>query len=274
MAWKPGERRTARTLEDPYEDVPDHLVEPLWGWVDKALMEYPDSNFYDTDLLLALGLRLRIPLPGNVWKQVDVLRQHCTDEATFVLSLAEAILELLGNRGRQGEQLQDLLSAANSLYRVTDDYRGLEEVVAPGVKDQIQSVVASAKGSAGDHLSKAWNAAYGRQHDPVKAYSEAIKAVESALAPSISPLNLKQTLGTMVRDVDAKQSKWKFVIAVGPTAGVDTVLHMMRMLWEGQTSRHGGLNPTRAETLEEARAGVHMAATLVQYGVSGALSNK
>ncbi|WP_226652833.1 hypothetical protein [Streptomyces hydrogenans] len=46
---------------------------------------------------------------------------------------------------------------------------------------------------------------------------------------------------------------------------------MMRALWEGQTSRHGGQTPTPPETLEAARAGVHLAATLVQWFVSGAV---
>jgi hypothetical protein len=48
---------------------------------------------------------------------------------------------------------------------------------------------------------------------------------------------------------------------------------MMWMLWQGQTSRHGGLGPTRAETPDEARAAVHLAASLVQFGVSGAFES-
>ena len=84
--------------------------------------------------------------------------------------------------------------------------------------------------------------------------------------------NDKQTLGTMIRDVAAKPSKWDFVIIDGAVGGVDTVLAMMRMLWDGQTSRHGGVNPTRDETDDEAKAAVHFAATLVQFGVSGAFS--
>jgi hypothetical protein len=150
---------------------------------------------------------------------------------------------------------------------VKDGYDGLEERVAPGVKELVREVVESATGSAGDHLVAAWNAAYGRESDPVKSYSEAIKAAEAALAPHVSPQNPKQTLGTMIADVAAKPSKWNVIIG---STGVDTVLQMMRTLWDGQSSRHGGLLPTREETLEEARTAVQLSAALVQLGTSGA----
>lgn len=42
-------------------------------------------------------------------------------------------------------------------------------------------------------------------------------------------------------------------------------------LWDGQTSRHGKQTGTVPETLEAARAGVHLAAALVQWFVSGAV---
>jgi hypothetical protein len=45
----------------------------------------------------------------------------------------------------------------------------------------------------------------------------------------------------------------------------------MRALWEGQTSRHGAQTAAVPETLEAARASVHLAATLVQWFISGAV---
>ena len=38
----------------------------------------------------------------------------------------------------------------------------------------------------------------------MKAYSEAVKAAEAALAQRVTPQNGKQTLGTMIRDVAQK----------------------------------------------------------------------
>ncbi len=190
-----------------------------------------------------------------------------------MLDVVETLLEHFGWDDGRAENLAVLLEAGNSAYRVRDDWVGLEDRVAPGVRQLVAETVTTAAGSAGDHLANAWNEAYGRSQDPVKAYSEAIKAVEAAFAPLVSPQNAKQTLGTMIRDVKAKPAKWKFVIADGNANGVEVILNLMQMLWDGQTSRHGGLNPTRDETAEEARAAVHLAATLVQLGVSKAFDS-
>ncbi|MEV0037815.1 hypothetical protein [Streptomyces sp. NPDC050804] len=45
----------------------------------------------------------------------------------------------------------------------------------------------------------------------------------------------------------------------------------MRALWEGQTSSHRALSATVPESLEAARAGVRLAAALVQWFGSGAV---
>src|SRR5690606_40977297 len=87
------------------------------------------------------------------------------------------------------------------------------ERVAAGVKELVSEAVDTTTGSAGDHLVNAWNEAYGRKPDPVKAYSEAIKAAEAALAPLVSPKSTRTSLSTMIRDIKAKPAKWKFVIA-------------------------------------------------------------
>jgi hypothetical protein len=46
---------------------------------------------------------------------------------------------------------------------------------------------------------------------------------------------------------------------------------MMAALWDGQTSRHGGMKPTQPETLEEAQAAVQLAACLVEWFTTGAV---
>lgn len=270
MAWKPGQARIARALEDPHTGVPRHLAVPLWAWVQDSFF---DQHAYGSgrSRLMELGVHLRIALPRSDERAVDMLATKCNNDPDFMLTLAEALLERYGFDGGRAQGLQNLLHAANSAYEVKDSADGLEERVSPGVKETVASAVTAAGGSAGDHLTKAWNAAYGRRADPGVAYGEAIKAAEAALASCVSPQNARQTLGTMIRDVSAKPSKWSFVIADGNASGVDTVVAMMRVLWDGQTSRHGGVTATRSETPEEARTAVHLAATLVQFGASGAL---
>jgi hypothetical protein len=249
-------------LEAPYEDVPEHLAQPLWEWIGGSFHTWHEVR---EERLTEVALHMRLRLPSLDPFSAFAARANADHE--FVLDLTEALLELYGYDNGRAPQLQSILVAANSAYRVRDDMRGLELTVMPEVKDQVQAVVDAASGHAGDHLRNAWNEAYGRQADPVKSYSESIKAVESAMADVVSPQNGKQTLGTMVRDITGKPSKWEFEIQNGNASGVETVLAMLKVLWDGQTSRHGGSKPTRAETVAEARAAVHLAATLVQFAV-------
>ncbi|NNN34420.1 hypothetical protein HLK59_29485 [Streptomyces sp. S3(2020)] len=121
-------------------------------------------------------------------------------------------------------------------------------------------------------MAKAWQCAYGRDPDPSKAYSEAIKAVESVSQALIEPKNSKATLGTMLKVIG--HSPQRFATAISATNGEDIVLvaDMMRRLWQGQTSRHGSQNPTRLETQQEAEMAVHLAAILVQWFAAGLVS--
>lgn len=265
MAWRPGQRANDRALEAPYEDVPDHILAGLWAWVQTSCAQ-------DGGRTRPLGVHLRIPLPNDYASAMAALAKKCEDDRTFLLDIVEALLEMFGWDENRAAALRALLRNANSAYDVNDTWNGLMLRVTPEVKDQVQAVVDAAIGSPGDHLKNAWDEAYGRKPDPVKSYSESIKAVESALAPIVSPANLKATLGTIIRDVKAKPSKWEFAIADGNVSGVETVLKMTQVLWDGQTSRHGGVGTTRAETSEEARAAVHLAATLVQFAVGGSFS--
>ncbi|MGB7447574.1 MAG: hypothetical protein WA892_00440 [Ornithinimicrobium sp.] len=260
MPWRPGRGAQQRALEAAYEDVPPHLAQPLWNWINNGF-------WYHIERLTPVAIRMRETLPADPNPAMQELLRRCDEDSAFMLDLVEAMLELYGWDSGRGTDLRELLVDANSAYTVREDYRGLELRTVPEVKEQVQETVNLAAGSAGDHLRNAWNEAYGRHPDPTKAYSEAIKAVESAMAPVVSPMNVKATLGTILKDVERKPSKWEFSIADGRADGVDTVLQMMQMLWDGQTSRHGGVAPTRAETPSEAQAAVHLAATLVQFAV-------
>lgn len=243
--------------------MPKHLRAPLWHWMYNQCL-------LNRDALKALGVHMRWELPEpdladyfagtNAW-----IRAQC-DDPHFMLETLDALLRLRLYRSGTLAQLDDLLEDANSIYRVRDDNDGLELRVLTEVKSQVQAVVDAADEAPAGHLRDAWSNAYAFSADPAKAYSEAIKAVEAAGAPVISPRNTKATLGTMIRDFDSKPAKWGFVIGGGSVDGAALVRDMMKKLWDGQTSRHGGA-ANRPETIEESRAGVHLAATLVQFFV-------
>ena len=260
--------------DGPFDDVPDHLLAPLQIWV-RDVFTYRGS--LREDQARPVCLRLHIPPvttpgyrdPRYVSALVNAIGPRLLDVVDETLACRATSL---GDR----EALDRLLGDAGSAYRVNEAGDGLEERVTPAVRDAVRRTVADAAaapaaGSSGDHLAAAWQAAYGRGPDPVRAYSESIKAVESAAHAVVQPNNPKATLGTMLGEF--KNARHKFASAI-PSPGGDPIAPaeaMMRALWDGQTSRHGGQTPTSPETLEAARAGVHLAATLVQWFVSGAV---
>lgn len=104
---------------------------------------------------------------------------------------------------------------------------------------------------------------------------DAIRAVESAAHATIEPNNAKATLGTMLGQFRNAPHVYRIAIP-GPdgSGSITPLTAMMELLWTGQTSRHGGQTPTRPETFQEAQMAVHLAATLVQWFTSGAVTRR
>ncbi|MBP0454048.1 hypothetical protein J5Y04_31575 [Kitasatospora sp. RG8] len=173
-------------------------------------------------------------------------------------------------------QLQQLLNDSRSLYTVRADGQALARRTDPAVAALLATAAEAAdqpeRGSATRHLRQASDAAYALKPDPVKAYSEAIKAVEAAAHTTMQPNHPKATLGTMLGEL--RQVRGRLTVPLlgkNATEGIETVEKMMELLWTGQTSRHGNLQNTRDETVDEATMAVHIAATLVQMFASGAV---
>lgn len=165
--------------------------------------------------------------------------------------------------------LDALLKQASSVWTIGErnGQRGLVRRVSAGV--HAAATAAISQGSAGALLAEAWAACFGRGSNPEEAYEKAIKAVEEAAAPIVSPKNLKATLGTMVRDAKA-QMAWKLDL---PGTAQDVPISMMEALWTGQESRHGG-NGYRVPTQSEAEAAVMLAVPLVHWFSSGAVARR
>lgn len=256
--------------EAPYDGVPGHLLGPMRQWV--------DGYFSDEDDAVAICLQLRIAGPDNM----NARRLLASYRDWDLLDVIDAGLQYINENGwsdgHKERALAAMLDTAGSAYRVNQDGDGLEERITPAVRDAVSQAVADAEaehsaGSAAEHLSTAWRAVYGLHPDPVRAYSEAIKAVECAAHSVVQPNHRRATLGTMLGEIGNARSKFTTVIST-PSSGdpIAPMEAMMRALWDGQTTRHGKQTPTVPETLEAARAGVHLAATLVQWFTSGAVA--
>ncbi|MGW7315540.1 hypothetical protein [Streptomyces sp. NPDC054865] len=259
--------------DGPFDDVPRHLLVPLQIWVNDALTYQGHPK---NDYARAICLRLRIlPFTDPRYREAQYVRPLRQADGAQLLDVVDEVLRARAPEGWEVDALRQILDDAGSAYRVNESADGLEERVTPAVRDTVRLTIADAAatpsaGSAANHLGAAWQAAYGRSPDPVRAYSEAIKAAESAAHSVIQPNNAKATLGTMLGEIKNARHKFDTALSTPPTSDpVAPVEAMMRALWEGQTSRHGGQSATTPETLEAARAAVHLAATVVQWFVSG-----
>lgn len=276
---------SAPEYDGPFEGVPVHLLVPLREWAAGALEHEgfidalsEEGPYFDEDAAArAVCLQLRIPTRPGSSMYLNALTSTAGED---LLDVVDAILSLTAEAKIKDLQslrlLTTLLDRGGSAYRINEAADGLEERVAPAVRDAVRQSIAdaaisSSAGSAADHLAAAWQAAYGRGPDPVRSYSESVKAVESATKAVIEPNNSKATLGSMLGVV--RNSRQRFATAIpSPGNPIAPVEAMMRTLWEGQTSRHGSDTPTVPESLEAARAGVHLAAVLVQWFTSGAVT--
>ncbi|MGW3423364.1 hypothetical protein [Streptomyces phaeochromogenes] len=272
--------------EGPFVDVPPHLVTHVQEWVRDVL--HP-SGYPDEETARRICLRLRFtPTSKTSYRHVETLESV---QGVTLLDVVDVLLECMAEdqpvahyspsiRSGKVAGLNGILDGGGSAYRVNEGMDGLEERVSAAVRDAVRQTLADASrnpaaGSAADHLAAGWKAAYGRNPEPERAYSEAIKAVESAAHAIVEPNNTKATLGTMLGVIRTAPARFDTVLfAPAGKEPITPVEAMMRALWEGQTSRHGAQTATVSETLESARAGVHLAAALVQWFTSGAVSRK
>ncbi|WP_051812746.1 hypothetical protein [Kitasatospora sp. MBT63] len=255
----------------------DLLLETDDGF-DHSEIDYPERLAYWTpveqllDAIDALLDLLPVPVPTVVHAR------PATPTADFpkaggLLDMAAGVSAVLAQQGAVSRTpLQQLLDDARSRYTVGADGRGLVTRIDPAVARTLQAAVKSAdrpeRGSASEHLHEAITQAYAL----TPAYSEAIKAVESAAHTTVQPNHARATLGTMLGEMPKIAPKLVFEIeGADPQNGIEMVRRMMLQLWDGQTSRHGKQRPTRKETPSEAKTAVHLAAVLVQYFGSGAI---
>ena len=92
----------------------------------------------------------------------------------------------------------------------------------------------SEQSDAAGYLRSAWHHVYGRNPNPSTAYRDAVRAVEAAARPVVTPTDDLATLGKMIYDLGVKPEKWGTVIG-----DVSTVRKMMETIWKSQLDRHG-----------------------------------
>jgi hypothetical protein len=264
-------------VADLHEGVPAWMATRFWAWLDRSF----DSLAREKGHKVVMAeyderRRMREPLAPECGVSLlsNVLRRREDDNLTwsvtdFVIARADAL-----GYSHWLDDLEGILEQSGSAWRVgtRSGAAGVERRVAPGV-GEAANVAMESTGSAGELLSAAWRATYGIHPDPDKAYSMAIKAVEEAAKPVISPKDGVATLGKMTSAMRDQQN-WSLPLQdddKNPSS--DTVLKMMRALHSGQQQRHGG-NGDRPATQEEAVAALFLAVPLVQFFHAGLIARR
>ena len=264
----------------PFGREPDHrdtLVDGIPAWLDSSLTEWIDaatgyvsgtSHMDYVEVVRTFDRRYRPEHPlyhPNLYPSV-VLRSRNDDDLTF--AYVDYLVAILGGWILDATlllSLEAMLEESGSVFRVgvRGGYRGLVKRVAEGTQKAAETTMASS-GDAGRLLAEAWGAAFGRKPDAEEAYEKAIKCVEEAAIPVVTPKDTTATLGKMITVMRA-QKDW--ALALVDSRGdhfYELVPGMCEALWRGQPSRHGA-NGYRKPTQEEAEGAVLLAVPLVQW---------
>ena len=161
--------------------------------------------------------------------------------------------------------LESYLAEARSAYCVGTDenhtyqlqFRQSEEMT------ELLHTEADQPERAADHLRRAWSKCFRLDPDPNGACDEAVNAVEVVARPEVSPKKKKATLGTMCNEMSDKPEKWEtdseFV------GSVETVLNMMKLVWNKGHYRHGDDSFPLEVSQESAEMTVQTAVLLVSW---------
>ncbi|HEX8100914.1 MAG TPA: hypothetical protein VF660_12065, partial [Actinomycetota bacterium] len=202
--WQPLSVRQGKQVDyDALQDgVPGWLVSSLWKWVDRELRSRV-SGYLSIDLLHEIERRCRVTLnwANGGSSALATLRGLMQSAPTRFLDVVDFLLSKLPVSSYEAKQLDVMLTEAGSLWRVVRRQKGLclEERVQEPIALSAERAM-SRQGKAGRLLMLAWQAIYGRSPNPSWAYKNAVRAVEAAGQPIISPKNADATLGKMIAE--------------------------------------------------------------------------
>jgi hypothetical protein len=261
---------------EPYEGVPEHLRRPLTYWIAEQLVQ--DNSPYRTDLTFRLMAAERISLPGRPAPdphRVDLRNEalpavllHCEEDDENILDVIHTLLQM----GCNGFDLNPILEAGGSVWTATVG-DGLRRRVDPTATNAYDSATRDTD-DASRELTEAWTRAYGRKPDASDAWDHAIKAVEAILIPIVVPKQDKPQLGHVLGALDRQGQLWRLGLpGADNDHSVAPLVAMLRLLWPNP-DRHGAPASSRAPSIEQARAVVQLAVTIVQWGRNGVIVKK
>lgn len=261
--------------DGPYEGVPPHLQAGLVHWWQEIAEAGQGGYFANERPLRALVAHLRAEI-NPAWNAADTARGLLAaaqrDDELF-LDLIDGTFDAYRVGDRTVDALNRLLSAGGSIWTVVKDENG-EYLLQRVVTDEAQAtydVATATADEATNELREAWANAFGRNGDPSDAWDHAIKAVEDVLIGEVMPNNQTATLGQVLGELGGQRSasNWRMILpGKDQDHDVAPLVAMLRLMWPNH-DRHGGTAPKRTPSMEEARAVVTLAVTIVQWHREG-----
>lgn len=274
--WRPLSSRRAPEKSDAlFDGVPPHLAWSLQDWVRSFFPKaWEFQGDYDATraLLMDIEVALQISIGREGGHEPDVARAFVNalpeNERVF-LDLIDFLLTRRPGTDKI-QRLERVLDEGGSLWTTALAPDRSRWELQERVDETTQAVVAAATSAPDNpsaHLSMAWSGAFGRKPSAASAYDEAVKALEAAFQPIVSPKHATATLGTMIRDIDSKPEKFATSLE-GKGSGSDGVLAVrasLNVIWQTAVRHGSGLPeaPTSV-SITQARDAVVMAASLVQ----------
>ena len=255
------------------EGFPSYLREAIYPWLSQRAgiqNDWVTSDFFvnfQNAMKSDFGFHSGEYAP---WKNRALPLVRSLDDATFTNLVHYGLSKHNVAPASTSLPLDDVLSNGGSEWTVkrVGNHAALTHRVPAGILAALGDVL-SATDIASRKLQEAWSDAYGVNPRPSVAFMNAVVAVETA-ALTVIPVGAPEpTLSNLFSVLEAETPKWTLVLRDSDKApGAKTLAGMMRALWRGHESRHG--RPDYADaTLEEARAAVILAATLVQWFTTG-----
>lgn len=281
-----------RGLRDPLpysEGVPEHIRQQAFSWV---ATQIAPSVFTTAELSLLVA---HLDVSGGV--QISMrnrVMEYCDSSDHAFLDVLDYLLHtrtteshfvdghLISGRGTGPdvavEELSNVLDAGRSCWKIgwvenssgDASYRIVRRQYCLGrrVTEAAEQGYLQARGisgKAGDKLTEAWHAAYGRDGNAEQCWKASIAAVEAALQPIIAPKEENARLGKMRKQIRDAPQKWVCVLPVWDDEGLSSVEAFLAVLNRitYEDGRHGG--DSRVPDMQQARAVLMAAVTVVEW---------
>ena len=281
--WRPWDAD-----DDEYKDrslirelIPPPLRAPALVWIRRGLRPSGQYAYVSMPRVHAIQTALQVDfgLSSQYVQADDMVKALAQRGDQFLSRVIDFMLSTYAH-DPQGDDPGDVVElrrhldhAASALdITVRDGAYRLKRRVSLGVEELAEAAKASADALAGEHLGRAWTEAYSLTPNTSVVMTEAIKAVEAAAHPVVTPKDKQRRLGKITQAIK-DQHGWTLGFPVRDDGHPDhkaVLVGMLETLIIAQADRHGGAAPT----LIEAQGHVQLASTLVQWFSSGVVERR